>query len=133
MEEGLSLAQIATENFTSKSVIRSHLDKFGIPIRSPHNTGLRNASACFGLKRRRGKLVDNITERRIVNAVVDLKAQGLSLRQIAKFLTKVGVPTKQRGKQWHPEMVKRILNFQVHFQSTEEITNILRKEKFNGE
>lgn len=30
-------------------------------------------------------------------------------RQIAKFLTKIGVPTKRRGVSWHPEMVKRLL------------------------
>ncbi|MBI3294034.1 MAG: recombinase family protein [Deltaproteobacteria bacterium] len=45
----------------------------------------------------------------MIDAVMDMKAQGLSLRQIASFLDKVGVPTKRRGKAWHPEMVNRIL------------------------
>ena len=34
----------------------------------------------------------------------------MSLRQIANFLSKIGVPTKRRGLRWHPEMVKRILS-----------------------
>lgn len=38
-----------------------------------------------------------------------MRESGLSLRQIAKFLDHIGVPTKCRGKKWHPEMIKRIL------------------------
>lgn len=48
-------------------------------------------------------------EERVISAVLDMRKQGLGLRQIASFLSKIGVPTKRRGKTWHPEMVKRIL------------------------
>ncbi|MBT4792006.1 MAG: hypothetical protein HON90_10575, partial [Halobacteriovoraceae bacterium] len=34
----------------------------------------------------------------------------LSLRAIARCLDEMKVPTKQRGKKWHPEMVRRILD-----------------------
>ena len=42
-------------------------------------------------------------------AVLEMRRQKLSLRQIALFLTKIGAPTKQRGVSWHPQMVKRLL------------------------
>ena len=50
-----------------------------------------------------------MTEVRVIKAVTDMHQQGLSFRRIAKFLDQIGVPTKCRGKAWHPEMVKRIL------------------------
>jgi hypothetical protein len=48
-------------------------------------------------------------EQKVIDAVLEMRKQGLSLRQIARFLSKVGVPTKQRGVSWHPQMVKRLL------------------------
>jgi integrase len=51
----------------------------------------------------------NIAFRRVIQTVTELNNQGMSLRQIAKFLTQTGVPTRGRGKSWHPEMVNRIL------------------------
>jgi DNA-binding CsgD family transcriptional regulator len=107
--DGLSTRQIAAENFTSKEVIRTQLLRFGIPLRAPHKTGDRNASVRFGSRRRKGKLIENMVEFRVVKAIVDMDAQGLSLRQIAKFLGQVGVKTKQQGKGWHPETIRRIL------------------------
>jgi hypothetical protein len=47
---------------------------------------------------------------RVIEAARDMRQNGMSLRQIAKFLTKIGVPTKRRGVGWHPEMVKRLLS-----------------------
>jgi Recombinase len=58
---------------------------------------------------KQGKLVTHLAERRVIEAVLDMRRQNLSLRQIADFLTKIGVPTKKRGVKWHPEMVKRLL------------------------
>jgi hypothetical protein len=45
----------------------------------------------------------------VIEAIQNMRQNGISLRQIAKFLTNIGVPTKKRGVSWHPEMVKRIL------------------------
>lgn len=58
-----------------------------------------------------GKTVPHQVERRVIEAVLELRKQGLSLRQIGRFLSKVGVPTKRRGVSWHPEMVKRVLSY----------------------
>jgi len=43
------------------------------------------------------------------DAVFDLKGKGMGLRQIARTLTQLGIPTKCRDKAWHPEMVKRVM------------------------
>ena len=45
----------------------------------------------------------------MIRAVIEMKQTGMSLRQIAGFLSEIGVPTKNRGKAWHPQMVTRIL------------------------
>jgi hypothetical protein len=37
-----------------------------------------------------------------------MKSEGLSLRAIARCLDQMKVPTKMKGKKWHPEMVERI-------------------------
>lgn len=50
------------------------------------------------------------TEQRVIDAIRQMKDEGLSLRAIARCLDGMKVPTKNRGKKWHPEMVKRILD-----------------------
>jgi hypothetical protein len=107
--EGLSIAQISSQIFSSKEAVRENLHRLGIPLREPHRPHGRPARAAYGEKKREGKLVSHLAEKRIVAAILDLKKQGLSLRQISGFLSKMKVPTKRRGKSWHPEMVKRIL------------------------
>ncbi len=42
----------------------------------------------------------------------ELTRQGLGLRAVAKALTELGIPTKLRGKRWHPQMIRRILSDQ---------------------
>ena len=54
-------------------------------------------------------MMDIIYEHRVIRTAVEMREQGLSLRQIALILSQIGVPTKQRGKAWHPEMKKRLL------------------------
>ena len=50
-----------------------------------------------------------MAEARVVKAITDMRSQGMSLRQIAAVLSQIGVPTKCRGRGWHPQMVARIL------------------------
>ena len=61
------------------------------------------------MKIRLGRAVEHKTEQRVVDAIRDMKDQGLGLRQIARNLSKLGISTKCNGVRWHPEMVKRIL------------------------
>ena len=111
MVEGLSLSQIAAEIFSSKEAVRASLKRFDIPIREahkPHNGRLSEPR--YGVKLRSGRAAPHLAEQQMIESIRELRGQGLTLRKIAEILTSMGVPTKKRGKRWHPEMVKRILS-----------------------
>lgn len=87
------------------------LIKAGIPLREaclPHG---RQSQPKYGQRKLKGNVVEYKLEQKIINAVAQMSEQGLSLRQIAKNLSAMGVPTKCDGKKWHPEMVKRLLSY----------------------
>ena len=113
MVEGLSLAQIAAEIFSSKEAIRASLKRLDIPIREPHKPHNRRVSEPrYGIKIRSGRATPHLAEQQMIKSIQELRDQGLTFRKIAEILTRMGVPTKKRGKRWHPEMVKRILSQQ---------------------
>lgn len=104
--EGLSIDQISKLIFSSKESVRRGLLKVGIPVREPHKNPSRIR---YGQRKQKGRPVRHLDEERVITTIKEMREQGLSLRQIATFLSKIGVPTKQRGKGWHPEMIARIL------------------------
>ena len=109
--EGLSIAQIAEQIVSSKEAVRKALVRFCLPIRQaclPHG---RPAQPRFGLSYRRQALINYKPEQRVIDTIVELKSQGMSLRQIARTLSKLKIPTKLSGVAWHPMMVKRVLNY----------------------
>jgi hypothetical protein len=108
--EGLSIREIAREIFSSKEAVRNALKRFNIPVREPHIHNGRLACPSYGTKLRSGRASPHVAERQMIDSIKELRAQGLTLRKVAEILTNMGVPTKKRGKSWHPEMVKRILN-----------------------
>ncbi|MCB0404731.1 MAG: recombinase family protein [Bdellovibrionales bacterium] len=108
--EGLSLAQIAAEIFSSKEAVRNALKRFGIPPRVPHRPhNGRVSEPRYGVKISNGRASPHLAEQQMFQTISELRRQGLTLRKIAEILTSVGVPTKKRGKSWHPQMVKRCL------------------------
>jgi transposase len=106
---GLSISQIAAEIFSSRATVRDWLIEFGIAIRKPHQPHGRPSQPKYGTRKVKGQVIPHLAERRVIETVRDLSGQGLSLRAIVKVLQKMEVPTKHRGKKWHPEMVRRIL------------------------
>jgi Recombinase len=111
MVEGLSIDQISKLIFSSKEAVRRGLLKVGIPLREPHKPHRNPSQPRYGQRKVRGRpVVKHAGEERVINAILDMRAQGLSLRQIASFLSKIGVPTKRKSNAWHPEMVARILD-----------------------
>ncbi len=107
--EKLSIAQISSQIVSSKPTIRKALREAGISLRRAHQHHGRTEQLAYGFKRRADKVSTHLSEHRVIRAIQGLDAQGLSLRQIAKFLSQTGVPTKNRGVKWHPMMVSRIL------------------------
>lgn len=107
--EGLSARQIASEIFSSKSAVTAALARYQIPPREPHKPHGHPSQPKYGAKVRKGKVIEHTAEKRVVETVKMLKAEGMSLRRIAAILDHMKIPTKCRGKGWHPEMVKRVL------------------------
>lgn len=63
----------------------------------------------YGQRKFKGRPVRHFGEERVITAIQEMHRQGLSLRKIARFLSAIGVPTKRRGKAWHPE-ISRLLD-----------------------
>lgn len=86
------------------------LKAFGIKRKAPGKPGLRPAQVPYGFRRSEGLLVPHLGEQKIIQSVRKMSTEGLSYRKICQFLTSVGVPTKNKGKSWQPEMIRRLLN-----------------------
>ena len=109
IEKGLSAAQIAHEIVSSKTAVLNALRRFDIPIREPHLSHGRKSQLKFGEKKIKGQITDHLKEQSIIDIIRELHEKGLTLRHVCKILTKMKIPTKNKGKKWHPEMVRRIL------------------------
>ncbi len=109
VKNGRSIAQIAEENLSSRAAVRDALIEFGIPLRKQGKPGLRPAQVPYGYRRSDGLLEPHLGEQRIIQSVRKMSNDGLSYRRICDFLTSVGVPTKNQGKGWQPEMIRRLL------------------------
>jgi hypothetical protein len=109
--EGLSVAQIASQISSSKAAVLNNLRSFEIPVRRANQPHGRPSQPRYGQRVKGGRTEAHLPEKRVIKTVLDLRSVGMSLRQIARYLDKAGVPTKARGKKWHPEMVNRILRF----------------------
>lgn len=109
VKNGRSITQIAAETLSSRSAVRDALIEFGIPLKQQGKPGLRPAQVPYGYRRSDGLLVAHLAEQRVIHSIRKLSNDGLSYRKICDFLTSVGVPTKNQGKGWQPEMIRRVL------------------------
>ena len=107
--EGRSIAQISEEILSSRAAVRDALIEFGIARKPQGKPGLRPAQVPYGYRMSNGLMVPHLGEQRVLSSVRKMADEGLSYRKICEFLTSVGVPTKNRGQRWHPEMVRRLL------------------------
>lgn len=109
LKKGLSAAQIAKEVASSKTAVFNALRRLKIPIREAHKHHGRASQPRYGKKKVRGKLNPHHREEQVIGIIEDLRREGLSLRKIAEVLTKMKIPTKCRGRKWHPQMIQRVL------------------------
>jgi len=70
--------------------------------------GYAYGSPPLGSTSRGGVLVPELREAAAVARIVELRAEGRSLRDIGRVLQDEGVPTK-RGGRWHPETISKVL------------------------
>ena len=93
----------------SKSAVLSALKKFQIPIRERYKPHKRESQTRYGQKRLKGKTVSYKREEEIIGVIKDLTDKGLSLREVCQILTSMKIPTKNKFRKWHPEIIRRIL------------------------
>ncbi len=111
--EGRSIAQIAREILSSRATVRSSLIQFGIKPKSQGKPGLRPAQVPYGYRMSNGLMTPHLGEQRVIAAVKKMVEGGLSYRKVCEFLSAVGVPTKNRGIRWHPEMIRRLISHKL--------------------
>ena len=71
--------------------------------------GYAHGAPPLGFRAEGGELVPDPDEQAAVQRIVELRAEGESLRQIAAALTAEGF-TPKRGGAWHPQQVARVLD-----------------------
>lgn len=110
VEKGLSLRQIADQKVHSMQVISRTLRVSGVHLRAPGQGHGNPSQLRFGYRKVVGKVMPHIGEQQVISAIQDLRADGMTLRQIAQRMTALRIPSKNGKVKWHPMMVKRILD-----------------------
>ncbi len=105
--EGVSLAQIAKEFLCSKNTIRGALIRAGIPLRKRQERR-RSSNIDYGKRLVKGQRIEHLAEQKVIQAIVEMRKEGLSFQKIADFLSEIGVLTKKRRQRWHCEVVRNI-------------------------
>ena len=89
--------------------MRNGLIKAGIEIREKSQHHGNPAQPKYGQRKVKKNLVDHKNEQRTIETITQMKEEGLSLRAIARCLNQMKIPTKKRGRSWHPEQVRRAI------------------------
>lgn len=66
----------------------------------------------FGYRLRGKKLIPNKREQKAVSLILNLRANGVSLRGICTELEKAGFRRRRGSKKWHPQIVSGIIRWQ---------------------
>lgn len=103
----MSIHAIAQRFGCSRCAIRNGLKVARIARRDSEVKAAGNPS--YGRKWRKGKMVSQPDEARVVRQIRKLRGQGLSFREIAEALNALGIPTKTKSSRWHGRTVQRVL------------------------
>jgi hypothetical protein len=106
--EGLSIGQIADQIFSAKSTVAKYLEAFEIAKRS--SPPARKGQLGFGEKVSKGRLMRQMAEADAVAAMIRLRSEGYSLREIGAWLDAKGVKTKNQCGRWQAATILKILN-----------------------
>ena len=105
----LSIREIAKEFSCSKTKIRDLLLKYKIPLRQPSRYHQRYDSRTYGKKKINGKTIDHKRELKTIETIKKLYIKGINPNTIAKVLSTMKIPTKQRKKDWHHHTIINLL------------------------
>ena len=105
----LSIREIAKEFLCSKTKIRDLLLKYKIPLRGPSRCHQRYDSRTYGKKKMNGKTTDHKRELKTIETIKKLYIKGINPNTIAKVLSTMKIPTKQRKEDWHHHTIITLL------------------------
>ncbi len=94
----------------SRHVISEALRARGVRLLAPGQGHGNPSQLKFGYKKDSGKVMPHLGEHQVIGAIRDLRAEGITLRQIAQRMTVLRIPSKNGKIKWHPMMIKRILD-----------------------
>lgn len=115
-QDGLSLREIQRRGGGSKTKIRQTLIETGVEIRSFDKDSpikpdlakvMRSGATPYGFCYLDGKLVLDNREQQVIHRILEMVANGVSYRGIAKALNEQNVRTRF-GKIWRHEVVKQV-------------------------
>ena len=109
LKNHLSTRQIAKEFSCSKTKIRNLLLKYKIPLREPSKYHHKYNSCIYGKKKVNGKIIDHKRELQVIETIKKLYVKGINPNSIAKVLSTMKIPTKQRKKDWHHRTIIKLL------------------------
>lgn len=78
-------------------------------MRSLKDGGRKYGPPPFGKVEQGGRLVSSEEQQAALGRIVELRASGLSMRQIASLMKSEGVPTPRGGAEWHHSTVRHLL------------------------
>jgi len=107
-DDKISIRQISRQTGHARSAIGKHLKAHGVAIQSRGKPYLRKSQPAFGERQWQGRTIVHMGEAAIANEVTKLQDKKLSLRQIGKILSTLGLKGKEGGDISHPETIKRI-------------------------
>lgn len=110
-QKGLSLRQISDKTFHSKSTITLNLKQQNVILCSPRNAHGNPSQLRFGFRKTEQEVIPHRGEQHVAGMIQDFRSEGLTLREIAKRLTSLRIPSKNGKYKWHPMMVKRITGY----------------------
>ena len=105
--EGLSIAQIAAETFSSKKTVSKYLYASGMPLRGEKQIGQNNLR--FGVLNSSLSLDQSLRELKTTEIILNYRASGFSIRKIAELLNAQNVPARKIGSRWYPKTVFTVL------------------------
>lgn len=106
-DEGLSTNAIARRIGVGQSTVSDAIQRHGL-AKAPEDHAKRPQQVPYGYDFKSGKLVQSRSEQQIIRMVRQLRAAGMTLRDIAAHLNRKLISTK-RGGVWNATTVRRIL------------------------
>ncbi len=114
---GLTLREIAKRLVASKTAVRKTLLLQGVELRQPNGGRQRKnrepsaphiGVTPYGYTRLQGRLIPDANEMENVRLILELRHQGKSLGDIAKYLNVLGLKNR-RGTPWEHSLVRNVI------------------------